>query len=318
MSSLTMRHPRRLTSLALVATGLAMGALAACGPRAPATRPAPSPTAAPMPAAPAPLPAAAPVTPGASRWSVAWSPGFSSYLVTSQAAVHVEGDSLGPRDDSVSTRARLTMRVSPESAPDGVVVTVDSFLVSARRGAPMAPALAFPLVFQAQIDPARLRIAFLPVQSMIGQPCTGPGATLLALARDLSPGLPSPLERGQRWSDTTTTLLCRSGVPLTVTSRHEWTVEGEVDSIGRVFVRLRRETESTIAGTGSGRRTGASIEGTSRASGAYLLDAAAGRLQAATVTSTAELRVRERPEAPPLVTRQEARQDAVLVEAGQQ
>ena len=309
---------RRLTTLPLAAAFVL--AAAACGPRTPAPRPAPSPTGAtPTPAAPTPVPTTAiPVTPGSSGRIVAWAPGFSSYLVTSQAAVHVEGDTLGPRDDSVSTRARLTVRVSPASAPNGVVVTVDSFLVSPKRGAPMASALTYPLVFQAQLDPARLRIDFLAEQSMLGVACTGPGATLLALARDLAPALPSPLERGRRWSETTTTQLCRSGVPLTITSRHEWTVEGEVESGGRVLVRLTRESQSTIAGTGTGRRTGASIEGTGRASAEYLLDPTAGRLQAATVQSTTELRVRERPELSPLVTRQEARQDAVLQEAGQQ
>ena len=295
---------------------LAAASLTACGPRVPAPRPAPTPGAAtPAPVTtttPAPVTSSAPVVPGSTGRMVSWMPGFSGYVVTSQAAVHVEGDTLGPRDDSVTTRARLTMRVSPESAPDGVIVTVDSFLVSAQRGAPLAPALMYPIVFQAQLDPARSRIEFPAEQPMMGKPCVGPAATLLALARDLAPALPSPLERGRKWSETTTTQLCRSGVPLTVTSRHEWTVEGEVEQAGRTLVRLTRVTESTIAGIGSGRRAGASVEGTSRAQAEYLLDPAAGRLQSAIVESSAELRVRERPDLPQLLTRQQARQEAVL------
>src|SRR5205085_7295388 len=122
----------------------------ACGPRVPATRPAPQPTTAPTPTTTTPATTTTPVAPAvaAGATSVTWAPGYSSYVVTSQAQVHVEGDSLGPRDDSVATRARLTVRVSPASMPDGVVVTVDSFLVSDRRGAPFASALAFPIVFQ--------------------------------------------------------------------------------------------------------------------------------------------------------------------------
>ena len=309
---------RRLTSSFLVLSALGLGA---CGPRVPATRPAPQPAPTPSPTTPAPVttatPTAAPTVAG-NVSSIAWAPGYSSYVVTSSAAVHVEGDSLGPRDDSVATRARLSVRVSPASAPNGVIVTVDSFLVSAQRGAPLASALAMPVVFQAQVDPARLRIDFPAEQPRMGHPGAGPTMTLLALARDLAPALPSPAERGRKWSETTTTLLCRSGVPLTVTSRHQWTVDGPVDSAGRTFVRLTRETESTITGTGTGRRAGASIEGTGRATAAYLLDPMAGRLQGAMVTSQAELRVRERPELPVLVTRQQARQDVALVEAGAQ
>lgn len=298
----------------LTIPALALSTLAACGPRMVAT---PRPSAPPVgPAAtttPATTPTATPAaTAGASSWSVMWQPGFSAYVVTSAAAVHVEGDSLGPRDDSVATRARVSMRVSPASAPRGVVVTVDSFLVSAGRGAPLAPAIASPVAFQAQLDEPRRRIEFLADQPMLGAPCATPAATLFAVVRDLAPALPTPLPRGYRWSETATHQLCRSGVPLTVTSQHEWTVDGEVQVDGQTFVRLRRETQSTVAGTGTGRRAGASIEGTSRASAEFLLDPAAGRLRSATATSSAELRVRERPDAPPITTRQEARQDVVL------
>lgn len=291
----------------------------ACGPRVPRPRPAPSPapatpTTTTLPA-PEPVASAATPVPGSTGRIVSWMPGFSRYVVTSQAAVQVEGDTLVPggvRDDSVATRAYLRMRVSPESAPDGVVITVDSFLVSPRRGAPFARTLMYPIVFQAMLDPARLRMEFPAEQPMMGTPCIGPAATLLALARDLAPALPTPLERGRTWSDSTTHQLCRSGVPLTVTSRHAWTVEGEVEQGGRTFVRLVRATESTIAGIGSGRRAGASVDGAGRAQAEYLLDPTVGRLHSAIVNSTAELRVRERPDAPELVTRQQARQEAVL------
>lgn len=316
------RSSSRSRSFPILAAAIA--AITACGPRVPATRPAPSPvTTAPTPAtvpAPEPVTSAATPVPGSTGRIVSWMPGFSRYVVTSQAAVHVEGDTLvagGVRDDSVATRAYLRMRVSPESAPDGVVITVDSFLVSPGRGAPFARTLAYPIVFQAMLDPARLRMEFPAEQPMMGKPCVGPAATLLALARDLAPALPSPLERGHRWSETTTHQLCRSGVPLTVTSRHEWTVEGEVEQAGRTFVRLVRATESTIAGTGSGRRAGASVDGVGRAQAEYLLDPTIGRLHSAIVNSTAELRVRERADLPELVTRQQARQEATLQEGAE-
>ena len=309
----------RMSSLRLTVPLLGMALLAACGPRVPAT---PRPTA-PTPTGDVPAPVttttpAAPITPvatpRASSWTVAWAPGFHEYVVTSRGAVHVEGDTLGPRDDSVATRARLTMRVSPTSAPFGVVVTVDSFLVSPGRGATFASTLPYPVVFSARLDTARLRMDFLADQPMLGRECAGPTATLLALARDLVPPLRAPLERGQRWTDSTTHHLCRSGVPLTVQSRHEWSVEGEVEQAGRVLLWLRRETQATVTGTGTGRRTGASVEGTARTSAEYLVDPTVGRVQQATSSSTAELRLREKPDAPVLTSRQEARQEAVLVE----
>jgi hypothetical protein len=301
----------------LTIPALALSTLAACGPRMVATPRPSEPTTRPATATtPATTPTTAPtVAAGATSWSVMWQPGFSAYVITSFAAVHVEGDTLaagGVRDDSVATRARVSMRVSPANAPRGVVVTVDSFLVSPGRGAPLAPAIPSPVAFQAQLDEPRRRIEFLADQPMLGAPCAGPAATLFAVVRDLAPALPTPLPRGYRWSETATHQLCRSGVPLTVTSQHEWTVDGEVQVDGQTFVRLKRETQSTVAGTGSGRRAGASIEGTSRASAEFLLDPTAGRLRSATATSSAELRVRERPDAPPITTRQEARQEVML------
>lgn len=296
---------------------LALLAAAACGPRVPA-RPAPAPARTPGPAAtpaPATVPAAEPAR--ATRLEVTYQPGFAEYVVTSQALVHVEGDSLGARDDSVATRARFSLRVSPANAPRGVVVTVDSFLVSPTRGAPLASALAMPLAFQAQLDESLRRIDFLAEQPMLGAPCTGPAFTLLAVARDLVAPLPAPVEKGARWTESASYELCRGGVPLTVASRHEWRVDDIVEQEGRTLVRLHRETQATIAGSGSGRRAGARIDGTSRATADYLVDPQTGRLHHATVASTAELKVVERAGGPVITSRQDARQEAVALAPAQ-
>lgn len=296
---------------------LALLAAAACGPRVPA-RPAPAPARTPGPAAtPAPATVSAAEPARAMRLEVTYQPGFAEYVVTSQALVHVEGDSLGAREDSVATRARFSLRVSPANAPRGVVVTVDSFLVSPTRGAPLASALAIPLAFQAQLDESLRRIDFLAEQPMLGAPCTGPAFTLLAVARDLVAPLPATVEKGARWTESGSHQLCRGGVPLTVASRHEWRVDDIVEQEGRTLVRLHRETQATIAGSGSGRRAGARIDGTSRAAADYLVDPQTGRLHHATVASTAELKVVERAGGPVITSRQDARQEAVALAPAQ-
>jgi hypothetical protein len=242
-------------------------------------------------------------------------PGFVVYNVDTRAEITVEGDSVAAGTDSAMTHARVSFRISPENAPRGVAATVDSFLVRPRTAAPMASALPTPLVFQATLDEGRSRLAFASEQVMLGAPCAGPGLTLLALARDLSPALPTVLERGARWRDSTSHTLCRAGVPLVVSAMHEWSVEGEEERDGARWIRLRRATQATITGAGEGRRAGASIAGTSRVVADYFVDPVGGRVHALTADSESELQVRERPDGPVATTRQRARQEATMVPA---
>lgn len=298
---------------------------AACGPRTPAaprpaSTPAPSPTIGPMAPVDTSLPTVTevptPTPDGRAAWAFAYMPGFVVYTVDTRAEISVEGDSIESATDSATTHARLSFRISPENAPRGVAATVDSFLVRPRTTAPLASALPVPLVFQAMLDEGRSRLAFADEQVMLGAPCAGPGLTLLALARDLAPRLPTVLERGARWRDSTSHTLCRAGVPLVVSGMHEWSVEGEEERDGMRFIRVRRATQATVSGTGEGRRAGASIIGTSRVIADYFVDPVGGRVHALVAESESELQLRERPDGPVMTTRQRARQDAAMVPAG--
>ena len=304
------------SALALVASAL----LAACGPRVPAApRPAPTPTPAPSSVGPvAPIDTAlptitevpTPVPDGRAAWAFAYMPGFVVYHVDTRAEISVEGDSVVPGRDSATTHVRVSFRISPENAPRGVAATVDSFLVRPRMGDSLISALATPLVFSATLDEGRSRLVFPAEQVMLGAPCAGPGLTLLALARDLVPPMPTVLERGARWRDSTSHTLCRAGVPLVVVALHEWSVEGEAEQDGMRWIHLRRLTQATVSGTGEGRRAGASVAGTSRVTADYLVDPVGGRVHRLTAESEGELQIRERPDGPVTTTRQRARQEA--------
>ena len=295
---------------------------AACGPRVPATpRPTPSPAPSPSPTIgptapidttlPTVTEVPTPVPDGRAAWAFAYMPGFVVYTVDTRAEFEIWGDSVQAGRDSATTHASVSFRISPENAPRGVAATVDTFLVQPRTSAPVASALPTPLVFQATLDDGRSRLAFASEQVMLGAPCAGPGLTLHAMARDLTPALPTVLERGARWRDSTSHALCRAGVPLVVSAVHEWSVEGEVERDGMRWIRLRRLTQATVTGTGEGRRAGASIDGTSRVTADYLVDAVGGRVHSLTADSESELQLRERPDGPVSTTRQRSRQEAL-------
>jgi hypothetical protein len=299
----TIAPPVRLAPLALL--------LAAACVRNPAPpQPAPSgPASSGAPATPVPV---SPASPAAEvlrggPWGFAYAPGLVSYVVTTDGAVTVEGDTSGTRSDSAHTRARLSYRLSPENAPLGVLVTVDSFFVSTRAGTPMQNVLQIPVVFQAMLDAAHSHVTFAEQQPMMGTPCAGPQETLLALAADLAPSLPPTLERGARWTERTTASTCRAGVPLTVESTHEWKVEGDEEQGGVRTVRLTRATRSRVHGTGTGRRTGASIDGESQVDAQLWVDPALGRVRALEATTRSDLRVKERADGPEIRVRQEGR-----------
>jgi hypothetical protein len=123
---------------------------------------------------------------------------------------------------------------------------VDSFMVrtsfDTRRGTllPSVPAL---VLLEATLDSALLRVATRPPMA---NECDRPEAGAAALARDLLIRVPDGVAQGDRWRDSSVTLVCRSGVPMTVYT----TVTSRLASIDADRLVLVREIVSRLEGRG--------------------------------------------------------------------
>ena len=272
---------------------------AACMRPATTTTPAPAPV--PVPAQPAPMqpapPVAAkadsvptPIVPGRS-WSFSYSSGAHAYSIVNVATVTLAGDSLA-QPETVTTNAHVTYFVGAESAPRAVSGTVDSFTV--RSGARVARAeqrLGSPVAFAGSFDANGLTLtAPAPLPPGLG-PCDAPAAAALLTLRDLLTPIPPTLGAGASWNDSTTSTLCRAGVPVTVATVHHYTVVGPVAHDNVEAVRVLRTTTLSISGSGTGRAQGVLVEGHGDGQGELLLDPTSGRLLSVISTIAADVTV---------------------------
>ena len=177
----------------------------------------------------------------------AYQPGASQYEVITESVIRQPDDST-QREAIVSTRALLTLRVSPMGTDSlRVELTVDS--VAAERDslipAPDTLSLALPR-FTAIMDSRGTVLAGPPAPT---DECS-PGAPLLEVARDLIVAVPGELRVGASWADTASVTICRGGVPVTTGSVRSYEVLGtRRDDDGTPLMRMARATTFSLAGT---------------------------------------------------------------------
>ena len=148
---------------------------------------------------------------------------------------------------------------------------VDSFVVrtsfDAQRGVslPATPAI---VLLEATLDSAVMRVVTRPP---LANECDRPEAGAAALARDLLVRVPDGVSVGSRWKDSSVTLICRSGVPMTVYS----TVKSRLEELTGDRLVIRRETVGRLEGKGGSAFRVLELVGTS--SGSQRVEIAAQR-----------------------------------------
>lgn len=240
--------------------------LAACGgpaltPAAPS--PVPEPAASPAPVAvPArvTLPARLPVT---------------TWRVQSIARVKVTGGGVsGAAADEQRVETSGLVSWSADRQPWGALRAtghVDSFTVrtsfDTQRGT-MLPAVPVMVLVEATLDSAFARVATRPP---LANECDRPEVGAAALARDLLVRVPNGSSVGYWWKDSSVTLVCRSGVPLTVYT----SVNSRLEKMSADQLVVRREITSRLEG--KGRSAFRALELTGTASGVQKVEIAPQR-----------------------------------------
>ena len=250
-----------------------------------------APTPLPTPSAP-PAPAVVPA-PAVRRTALPANIRGASWIVTSTARLRVNGV---PDEQRVESQARVTWtfarQPSGSARATGQVdaFTVRSSLDSGRTGA--APPSAR-LLLEGLVDSAVVRVVTRPPQA---NECDRYESTAATLARELLVRVPDGLQVGDRWRDSTVSLVCRSDVPIAVYT----TIISRVERLTDEVLVVRREILSKLDGKGGSAFRSLELVGTGSGEQRVEINAQTGILERLEGTSTLMLKATERaPSLPP-------------------
>lgn len=171
---------------------------------------------------------------------------------------------------------------------------IDSFTIRSSN-AEQAPPLM--VLIDAIMDSSTLRVVSRP--PLVNE-CDRPEASAMQLARELLVRIPDGVSVGEEWRDSTVSLVCRSGIPLTVTSVTRSTLR----EITRERLVVTREIRTTIDGKGGTAFRGFALAGTGSGSQRLELLATSGVVDRLQGSSTLMLQLSERiPPGAPTVQR---------------
>ena len=281
-----------MTSIArLVAWCVAGPALMlACTAGSPAPVPTPSPAVA-APALPSPIVSTRVLLPRTQP--------LTTWTISAVTRLNVSGAAMpaGVSDEQrVDTRALVSM--SFERTATGALrgsgqvdsFTVRSSIADSPTPAPLTaavPSRVSLLLIDAFIDSTSLRVVARPP---LANECDRPEVSAMQLARELLVRVPDGVGEGARWRDSTVTLVCRSGVPLTVYTITHSTLA----TVSRETLVVRREMTTRLEGKGGSAFRAFELVGTGSGTQRLEIAARTGILETLQGSSTLTMQLTER------------------------
>lgn len=216
-----------------------------------------------------------------------------------QTIARVARDSAGrSTEQRIESRALVTVSFQRTATGDfRGSGRIDSFTV---RG----PALAFDaatktatpvpvglerMLFDAVLDTQSLRVVARPV---LANECDRPETGAMALAREVLLRIPSSALAGDRWTDSTISIVCRTGVPIAVRLRSDYTVD-RIDERANTVL-LRRALTMRMDGKLVSTWRSLDVTGTGTGTQRVTVDATRGAVLSIDGTSTVTLQMTDR------------------------
>ncbi len=247
-----------------------VGLLGACAPRGPAPRGVPTPVATPLSVAPVPV---------VTTVAIATPSVDARYAMRTDAIIDTRADTLARRD---TVRTRSGLRVTPRGSAFDILL--DSHVVMRRGVAPL------PLVRGARALARRITgSAFEFVGAGMEHPCASPARAAFEATRELWVTWPSSLRVDARWTDSTTTAVCRDGVPLSLSTLRQYRVERLLSD---TLLIVRREAFLHVEGSGLLRGDSTRITGDGTSDALLYLRPTTGWIDSAHVSGVLRLTVR--------------------------
>jgi hypothetical protein len=205
---------------------------------------APAAAPAPRPAAEAVAPAAA--DPLAAPWSVTATSGPITQEIRLEASLVSRVDSVERRDTIRAVVSAAWSRVHGDGAAR-LAGLLTGFRLSADSAEPLTPAgLRLPVPFSALDGVGALQARFT---SPDPAGC-GLDAAAASALREVFVTMPQLLTPGTRWRDSSSHVVCRDAIALSVQSAREFRVIGAERRDGHIVVLLERHSRTTMRGEG--------------------------------------------------------------------
>lgn len=304
MSSL---HRAGSTGIVLVGT-VPVVMLAACG-GGPVVTPAPAPEPTPVVVEPvrAPTRVMLPARMARTTWQVTTRARISA---SGETRGDVRGDARSETRSASSIDSRALVSWTLERAGNGALRgtgQVDSFTVrstldsvSNSASSSMNRSTNTPtnnaannnrppglLLLDAVVDSVSHRVVTRP---LLPNECDRPELSAVALAKEVLVRIPDGLAVGDRWRDSTVSLVCRIGVPITIHT----VAQSVVERLDQDRLLINRTITGTLDGKGGSAFRGFELTGTSSGTQRLRVHPASGVLETIEGTSTLTLQVTER------------------------
>ncbi len=197
--------------------------------------------------------------------------GTSRYDLDQVTTIVVGADSAAPAADTVRTTAGLTLSVTGATT----TITIDSMAISSVRDT-MTPVrqLAAPVVVQA---PVLLTVQQGTDSTALLSTCDSMEEAARVLAGDIHVPIPVVVVPAQTWRDSTTSTLCRGGIPLTVTRVSDFHISDVRSSGDSTVATVQRHTVLTLTGSGLQGSRRIMIRGDGRSETVFTYDLRGGR-----------------------------------------
>lgn len=221
----------------------------------------------------------------------------TSWLVRTTTRIRVDGvreeqrlDTQGRVSWSLDREASGALRASGQVDSFVVRPSLDSAI--ADRGIPSAL-----LLLDGTLDSSTWRVATRPPQA---NECDRIESSAAALARELLVRVPDGVQAGERWTDSTVSLVCRSGVPITVYT----TIRSRLERLTDDMLIVRRNVTTALEGKGGSAFRALEVAGKGSGEQRVEINALRGNLERLEGTSTLTLQVSERTPSAPVRSQQ--------------
>lgn len=191
-------------------------------------------------------------------------------------------------EDTILTRASFIYSISTVDGTPAFSATVDSLVVMSSRDSVlparyllMPVTVEFPFISEALFSPED--------SAAFRSTCDTMDSAARALVADIHVQLPVPMEPGQNWTDSSSVLLCRGGIPMTIVALSSFRVldlpsTGDGRPIG-----VRRQTNLILGGSGTEGTRRISVTGRGTSEALFIYGRQEGRLVESTGQSLLEL-----------------------------
>jgi hypothetical protein len=228
------------------------------------------------------------VAAAAGPWAYRASSALQRFTVDQNAAITVGLDSAA-RTDTVSSHAEVAFTSVPAMhAVDG---TLGAFLVGGTGRTAATPAgLHTPFPFRASYPGPNRQIEFTSPADVT--PCSSTELAAAQSLRDLWFQTPDSLRVGATWSDSSSYVTCRDGIPLRATVHRMFHVAAATVRNGRTILAVTRLSRTLLDGHGVQFGDSVVVTGAGNGQLAYDLDLSSGQIDSATGTATLDFSLR--------------------------